>query len=689
MQESSDSSAPEDPPPSQSSQPSQLSQPSQPSSGTNHKIAIPRLAPSAVKTDQQRTARACVACRTRKTKCDGHRPVCRQCHRLNFTCSYAGSKRERQQLELESARTRIASYESLLRDVLAESSRQRIASFETIFDQHFESAPDAFATLQAARSLPDQHVSSPQPGISLHRMHVTLAGNPRNNTPHTLSDAPLVTVTNIQFWTDLVDNTIASHLLSIYFAWENPTWHLIDQEMFVRDLESGRTRFCSALLVHILLFFGCVIARHCSLISSYHLGRVTDRREEKILGKKLYDSLQCLWHADQYDPGLPAAQSSIMIGLLCCTFGLDRLGTKYIMMGAELTRRLGLHCASAPYFTSDVEDEVLPLSRCHKLVATGVFDVQALAAQVYRKPASWLHPPAASFSQEEAAALDDGLEWAPYPFATPVFRPFFYTVTWARNGLVEIVNELAAFALKFPDAVMNTDDWVYGCQLYQRLRQWRASLPSIILPEGNRSPSILTLQMYYQATIVSLAETFNLNSPPTLTPPPPADPTFDPPALKLQSLEHIGSLILLFQTVHGLKTVPIVMLHYFCVGGVHSVSQLSASDPKWSLILESCVVGLWHLSLGWGRLCTAFLRTIELVMLASKPDPTLISPRVTAVLEQLKSKRWSEKDVESLAADYVVYHVPVGVLGGEGEGGEFRAQGLESLIKSLRGFSVD
>ncbi|RAL06100.1 putative C6 transcription factor [Aspergillus ibericus CBS 121593] len=651
----------------------------------NLKIAIPRLAAPSVKANQQRTARACVACRARKTKCDGRKPVCRQCRRLELVCNYAGSKRERQQLELESVRTKVASYESLLRDIVAESSRQGASAIGDLIDKHFQASPDVFASLLAARSLSDpQILPRPQPGISLHRMHLTLAAKTRSNsTNHSLADTPLVQVSNIQFWTDLVNNTTASHLLSLYFAWENPTWHLVDQEMFIRDLEAGRKKFCSSLLVHTLLFFGCVNA---TASSSYHLGRITDRREEKALGKRLYSALQHLWQSEKDDAGLPTAQSSIMIGLLCCTFGIDRLGTRYIMHGAQLSRDLGLHRESTPYFSSDVEADAGPMSRCHKFVACGIFDVQALAAQVYRKTPVWDQPPVASFSREEAAVLDEGDEWKPYPYLTPVFRPFFYTASHFRNGLVAIVNEIAGFALKFPDATLNLDDWEYGRRTYQRLREWRAGLPSVVLPDENTSPHILTLHMYYQATIVSLCEIFNLNIDPSNHP---ADPDFDTQAIKLRALDIIGSLILLFQTAHGLKSVPIVMLHYFCVGGVHAISQLRPLDMKWSLVLESCVVGLWHLSLGWGRLCTAFLRTIELVMKATKPDPTLVPPKVTAVLQLLSTNLWTATDVSSLAADYVVYHVPAlaGHAGAQ-TGSEFRAQGLESLIRTMDNFSI-
>ena len=117
-----------------------------------------------------------------------------------------------------------------------------------------------------------------------------------------------------------------------------------------------------------------------------------------------------------------------------------------------------------------------------------------LAAQVYQKTPVWDEPPAASFSQEEAAVLDEGEEWRPYPFQTPVFRPFNHTALCFRNKLVAIVNETARFALRFPDVKLTQDDWEYGRQTYLRLQEWRASLPSVLLPDENPAPNILTLQ---------------------------------------------------------------------------------------------------------------------------------------------------------------------------------------------------
>jgi hypothetical protein len=92
-------------------------------------------------------------------------------------------------------------------------------------------------------------------------MHQAWQAN-ENRQALVLAQQPPVRVTSIEHWTSLVDDDVASHLLSLYFTWENPTWQLVDQNQFVHDLERGRTRFCSSLLVHALLFYGCVSTSH-------------------------------------------------------------------------------------------------------------------------------------------------------------------------------------------------------------------------------------------------------------------------------------------------------------------------------------------------------------------------------------------------------------------------------------------
>lgn len=110
---------------------------------------------------------------------------------------------------------------------------------------------------------------------------------------------------------------------------------------------------------------------------SYGLHSFTDRRQEKALGQQLYDEILRLWELEKETVDIPTLQSGILLGLLCCTFGTDRLGTELIMRGAAMYYRSGLHKEGAPYFQSANEDLRDSMVRAQKLISWGIFDVQS------------------------------------------------------------------------------------------------------------------------------------------------------------------------------------------------------------------------------------------------------------------------------------------------------------------------
>lgn len=73
-----------------------------------------------------------------------------------------------------------------------------------------------------------------------------------------LHEEPLYGVRSIHKWTSIVNDATASHLFSLFFNWEDQILHFIDRWSFLHDLNTGRRRFCSPLLVHVLLFYACV-----------------------------------------------------------------------------------------------------------------------------------------------------------------------------------------------------------------------------------------------------------------------------------------------------------------------------------------------------------------------------------------------------------------------------------------------
>ena len=82
------------------------------------KVAIPRTAGGDSGTyRRQRSARACEPCRNRKIKCDGNKPMCRQCVEQKITCTFLDVKRVREQKQLGTLGRKVERYEELLREL--------------------------------------------------------------------------------------------------------------------------------------------------------------------------------------------------------------------------------------------------------------------------------------------------------------------------------------------------------------------------------------------------------------------------------------------------------------------------------------------------------------------------------------------------------------------------------------------
>ena len=110
---------------------------------------------------------------------------------------------------------------------------------------------------------------------------------------------------------------------------------------------------------------------------SYGLHSFTDRRQEKALGGKLYNEILRLWNRERETADLPTLQSGILLGLYCCAFGNDRLGSELIMRGSSLYCQAGFHEQSSPYFHCRDGDSEHNMTRAHKLITWGIYDVQA------------------------------------------------------------------------------------------------------------------------------------------------------------------------------------------------------------------------------------------------------------------------------------------------------------------------
>lgn len=84
----------------------------------NAKVAIPRDVNSLGPPSIGRVSRACSSCRSRKVKCSGEQPVCRQCHELDLACRYPLGWNERLKKEASDLSALVQDYRKFVQDLL-------------------------------------------------------------------------------------------------------------------------------------------------------------------------------------------------------------------------------------------------------------------------------------------------------------------------------------------------------------------------------------------------------------------------------------------------------------------------------------------------------------------------------------------------------------------------------------------
>ncbi|KAF3387516.1 Thiamine repressible regulatory protein [Penicillium rolfsii] len=81
------------------------------------KVAIPRHRAGTPPRHHRRVPRACASCHTRKIKCSGDTPVCRQCQDLDMKCVYPPALREKMKMQQQDLTKKLQECQNLLEEV--------------------------------------------------------------------------------------------------------------------------------------------------------------------------------------------------------------------------------------------------------------------------------------------------------------------------------------------------------------------------------------------------------------------------------------------------------------------------------------------------------------------------------------------------------------------------------------------
>jgi hypothetical protein len=243
---------------------------------------------------------ACIACRKRKSKCDGANPSCAACASVYGTeCVYDPNSDHRRKgvyrEKTDSMKARNSTLQILIEAILnaAEDDVPAIVkkirtcdSLDSVAESILknESFGDEDDESEAGRMDEDYAANRPVEGerelarkmgeLRLENgsiryiggtSHLIYVGDQEDVPDEPETDSRLSTEEPTTSWTEVTKDTqLIVHLLNLYFNWHYPYFATLSKSLFYRDFLRGKPRgqprttvYCSSLLVNVILALGC------------------------------------------------------------------------------------------------------------------------------------------------------------------------------------------------------------------------------------------------------------------------------------------------------------------------------------------------------------------------------------------------------------------------------------------------
>lgn len=243
---------------------------------------------------------ACIACRKRKSKCDGASPACMACASVYLTeCQYdPGSDLRRRGVykrDIDGLKTRNSTLQTLVEAILNYDEEDVMDLVHQI--RTCESLEDLADSIIANEKLgASEDVEELMPGDiedgstdSIPKFESELSGKmgdlvlegsvrfiggtsnlvwlpPGSDARESTSPSQMSGVIppqrppdGILSWTNVTkDKNLIVHLINLYFCWHYSYFTTLSKDLFYRDFLTGRlSQYCSPLLVNVLLSLGC------------------------------------------------------------------------------------------------------------------------------------------------------------------------------------------------------------------------------------------------------------------------------------------------------------------------------------------------------------------------------------------------------------------------------------------------
>ncbi|KAI9883388.1 MAG: hypothetical protein M1823_004856 [Watsoniomyces obsoletus] len=619
---------------------------------------------------------ACIACRRRKSKCDGANPACAACASVYGTeCRYDPSSDNRRKgvykKTIDSLKTRNSTLQTLVQAILNYSEDEVAGLVRDI--RSCESLDDVAESILASggpdverqdspllevdatsKATFENEMSGKMGELRLDHGSIRFLGGTSNllfGGSETEEDEQVLSSSKnppqrnqssmpVTSWTSVTqDPDLIYHLVHLYFCWHYTFFTTLSRNLFFKDFTAGRSpgghsQHCSPLLVNAILALGC----HFTSLP----GARADPSNAATAGDHFFkEAKRLLMENDEHEkPQLTTVQALALMSVREAGCGREAKGWIYSGMSFRMAYDMGLNLGSSVTLDEDIID-----ARRMTFWGCYLFDKcwSNYLGRQPQLPSSTATVPKIDVFPDEDAAL-----WYPYTDAGAIQARSQPSRTRAValqiSKLCEISNDLLIYfyhPTHLDRPIGKSAELKRLGDIHRRLEVWKKDLPKEMEAREGALPSVLMMQydslqpikalltprsMMYHLLFIHLFRPF-LKYNQTTTPLP---AHVSPRRQCTQAATSISKLLRLYKRSFGLR-YSIVNLAVYIAHSACTIHLLNIPDP---IAKRDIVYGVRHLEEmadGW----PAANRTLRILNILAHRWQITLPDEAAAVLERV------------------------------------------------------
>ncbi|KAK0715799.1 fungal-specific transcription factor domain-containing protein [Lasiosphaeris hirsuta] len=628
---------------------------------------------------------ACIACRKRKSKCDGALPSCAACASVYGTeCVYDPNSDHRRKgvyrEKIDSMKARNSTLQVLIEailnanedDVLGIVKQIRTCdSLDTVAESILKN--EFLGGVDDEEADDDNEIDEEYPGANLpvegerdlarkmgelrlengsvrfiggtsHLIYLGESTNvpdePESDNRYLSGEDPIIS------WSEVTKDTqLVIHLINMYFAWHYPYFTTLSKTLFYRDFLKGKptgqprsTVYCSSLLVNAMLALGC----HFTSVS----GAFAVPGDSRTKGDHFFaEAKRLIVENDEYEkPKLTTVQALALMSVREAGCGREAKGWVYSGMSFRMAQDMGLNLdiGGVGKGKGSLDEKEIDARRI-TFWGCFLFDKcwSNYLGRLPQLPKNSYNVPKYDVFPDEDSEL-----WSPYTdggFDQSAKQPSrTRAASLQLSKLCEISSDLLLF-FYHPNHIGRSSgksvELKKLSELHRRLEDWKKELPKEFEPKEGQLPNVILTHMFYHLQYIHLFRPFLKYAPASS----PLPAHVSPRRICTANAGAISKLMRLYKKTYNLRqicNIAVYMVHSAC-----TIHMLNLPEKTAKRDVIHGVKHLEEIAEDW----PGARRTLSIVSVLARKWNVEMPEEATAVLQRTDEKygTFSTSDVPS------------------------------------------